>query len=173
MKRNFFLFFVPLLLLSSCFGGSSGSYVGTWVGSSTQETTANRDYPYNDRTTTNYTITIESNGSCKIIERITGKVYNKPVDNSYTYYGTWEAKDGTIGEGKWYNWVQLDATTKDERNFVESNNHGSWNSSSKVSTTLSFTPDGKMWGGSLNAQTLANAAGTNSYGGVTQLRKQN
>lgn len=173
MKKNY-LFFVPLLLLTSCFGGSSGNYVGTWVGSSIQETTANRDYPYNEKTTTHYTITIEKNGSCKIVERTTGQIYNnKPVDKTYTYYGTWKAKDGAIGEGKWYSWVQLDGTTKDEHDFVESNNYGSWNSSSKVSTTLSFTPDGKMWGGSLDAQKLANAAGTNSYGGVTQLRKQN
>lgn len=172
MKKLFYLFFVPLLSLSSCFGGSSATtdYVGTWVGSSTEETTASRDLPYNNRTTTSYTITIEKSGSCQIIEKTTGQAYNESVDNTYTFFGTWETKDGYIGDGEHYKWIELNGTTKVEHDFVESNSYGNWNSSNKVATTLSITPDGKMWRGSLDAKKLASE---NSYSGVTQLRKQN
>ena len=169
MRKNFYLFSFLLLFLSSCNGGVN--YVGVWVGTLTEESAATPAMPYNDKVTSNYTITIEQNGSCKIIERKTGQVYNEQINETYTYFGTWKANDGYIGDGTHYSWIELNASTEEKYEFYEPKTGRK--AKRKISTTVSITPDGKMWGGDLNAERLAKAIGGNSYNGVTQLRKQN
>ncbi len=164
------------LYIISC--GDNKTLIGTWVGSSVQETTASRDYPYNEKITTNYTITIDKNGSCKIIEKISGFIYNnKSINETHTYFGTWESKSDYIGDGKRYDWIKLDGITdkeykSTEYNTLKSSVYGELRIPNEVkrkkSTTLSISYDGKLWGGELNAKTLVN----NPNSGI-QLQRQN
>lgn len=158
MKNILFikLLFV-VVFLTSC---DNKTLIGTWVG------TVNN---YNN-TTTHYTITIESNGSCKIIE--------KENNNTYTYLGTWEEKFGYLGESKRYDWIQLDGATEELYEYTKQNTYKSsvygelkgeaYKLKSTKKITLTMTPDGKIWGASLDAKRLANYPNEG-----TQLVKQN
>ncbi|MDU1890607.1 MAG: hypothetical protein E6767_07935 [Dysgonomonas sp.] len=162
MKKLIFLLFVfitiSLLALNSC--GDGKSLIGTWSG------TVNN---YNN-TTTHYTITIDSNGSCKIIEKENGA--------TYTYLGTWEEKFGYLGESKRYDWIQLEGKTEEQyeytkRDTFKSSVYGELSSKpyklkSKKTITLTMTHDGKIWGASLDAKRLVNYPNDG-----TQLIKQN
>lgn len=139
---------------------SDGGLIGTWIG------TVNN---YNN-TKTHYTITIESNGSCKIIE--------KDNNETYTYLGIWETKSDYIGDSKRYDWIQLEGATKELYEYTKQDTYKStiygelrgapYKLKSIRRTTLTMTPDGKIWGASLDARTLVN----NPNDG-TQLIKQN
>lgn len=163
------------LILTSC---DNKTLIGTWVGSSTRETTASRDYPYNEKITTNYTITIEKNGNCKIIEKITGFIdNNKPINVTYTYLGKWEHKSDYVGNNQYYDWIRLNGTTEKEYesteyNTLKSSVYGELRIPNEVkrkkNITLSMNYDGMLWGGELNAKTLTN----NPNSGI-QLQKQN
>lgn len=169
---------ITLLLFSLIFTSCDNkTLIGTWVGTSIRETTASRDYPYNEKTTTHYTITIEKNGSCKIIEKISGFIYNnKSINETHTYFGTWESKSDYIGDGQRYDWIKLDGITDkeyayNEYNTLKSTVYGELRIPNEVkrkkSTTLSISYDGRLWGGELNAKTLVN----NPNSGI-QLQKQ-
>jgi len=145
------------LLFTSC---ENKTLIGTWVGS------VNND----NNTTTHYTITIENNGLCKIIEKENGVIY--------TYLGTWEEKFGYLGESKRYDWIQLDGATEELYEYMKQNTYKSsvygelrgetYKLKSKKKITLTMTPDGKIWGASLDAKRLANYPNEG-----TQLVKQN
>lgn len=134
--------------MCSCTGGgtNSGSYVGEWSG--TADMSYVNVYGKQDKYTT-YNISVSQNGACIIKE-------SRSTGYTNIYKGTWEKKSGYIGDGQRYEWIEVQGVTDEATpSEVYSPRFGYLKDIDRKSAiTLSFTIDGKLYGGNLSAKRL-------------------